>query len=39
MYLFQVGDFNWLAADKPSPHWSVMAVEERAADLQGLVKP
>jgi len=25
----QVGDFNWLAADKPSPNWSVLPVGER----------
>jgi len=29
----KVGDFNWLASDRPSPNWSVLPVEERNVDF------
>jgi len=25
----QIGDFNWLSADQPSPHWSVLPASDR----------
>jgi len=28
----QIGDFDWLAVDKPSPNWSVLPEEERRID-------
>lgn len=28
----QIGDFNWLALDKPSPNWSILPVEQRRLD-------
>ena len=31
----EVGDFNWLATDRPSPNWSVLP-EERREDLSSL---
>lgn len=27
----QIGDFNWLSTEKPSPHWSILATTERVA--------
>jgi len=30
----EIGDFNWLALDKPSPHWSVLPEGERREEWE-----
>lgn len=32
----EVGDFNWLAADKASPNWQILPEDQRRTDLNNL---
>ena len=32
--VLQIGDFNWLSTDKPSPNWSILPETERRANWE-----
>ena len=34
IYVLQIGDFNWLSTDKPSPNWSILPETERRANWE-----
>ena len=33
-YVLQIGDFNWLSTDRPSPNWSILPETERRANWE-----
>ena len=34
IYVLQIGDFNWLSTDRPSPNWSILPETERRANWE-----